>query len=77
MKAPPYFKLTEVEPHAAIWAGILFMMLALIAAGFAVQRISEGRRAAAARSAEAAAPARSPTPRRQTQGRNGAPLPAR
>lgn len=40
MKQSPYFKLTEVESHTAIWAGLMFMLIAATMIAFASQRLS-------------------------------------
>jgi flagellar motor protein MotB len=44
MKQPPYFKLTEVEPQTAIWAGLMFMLITATMIALAGQRLSNAAR---------------------------------
>ena len=48
MKQPPYFKLTEAEPHTALWAGLMFMLIALTMIAVISRRLSTDSNAAAA-----------------------------
>jgi hypothetical protein len=77
MKAPLYFNLTQAEPQTAIWAGLLFMLLALTAVSFAGQRLSAMRRAAAGGAGAGINARPGATPQRTKAPRNAPPLPAR
>ncbi|MDT5270142.1 MAG: hypothetical protein QOH49_2328 [Acidobacteriota bacterium] len=77
MKASPYFNLTQAEPHTAIWAGLLLILLALTAVSFAGQRLSAMRRAAAGGAGPGINARTAVTPRRTKAPRNAPPLPAR
>lgn len=48
MKQPPYLGLTETEPQTALWAGLLFMLVALTMVGFVGRRLAEAPGAAGA-----------------------------
>jgi hypothetical protein len=77
MKAPPYFNLTEAEPQTAIWAGLLFMLLALTAVSFAGQRLLAMRRAAVGSTGGGNTARPAATPRRPKAPWNGPPHPPR
>jgi hypothetical protein len=77
MKAPPYFDLTQAEPHTAIWAGLLLILLALAAVSFAGQGLSAVRRVAVGGVAAGIDAPPATTPRRTKAPRNAPPLPAR
>ena len=44
MKQLPYFKLTEVESQTAIWASLIFMLIAVLVIVFICQHLSNERK---------------------------------
>jgi flagellar motor protein MotB len=41
MRQPPYLNLTEAEPQTALWAGLLFILVALTMVGYVGRRLAE------------------------------------